>query len=561
MSDSFWQAAGQAAESDWLRGRPRQGDALVSLDDIRALVQHVGPREALSRLEGSFALSLALGDGGQLLAVDRFAIERLCWRRVADAATVAAHWRADHLADIAPAADIDPQALFSYFHFHVIPAPLTVFAGVHRLPAGHMALARGGEVRIEPYWQPRFVPEARPDFGSLKAEFRGLLQASVQRALTASPAACFLSGGTDSSTVAGMIRAATGEGADAFSIGFEAEGYDEMAYARVAAKAFGARHHAYYVTPDDLLRNIPAAAAWHDQPFGNSSLVPALCCAEQARSAGFDHLLAGDGGDELFGGNSRYAKQRVFSWYGGVPSALRGGLIEPVLLRSPLGRLPLLKKGASYVQQARVPMPDRLDLYNLVWRVGVDEVIGHRLLQKVQLDGPANLQRQVWQASKAGTELDTTLVYDWRFTLAENDLPKVTHATAQAGVGTAFPLLDQALVDFSLRLPADYKLRGMGLRWFFKEALRGFLPDEIITKKKHGFGLPFGVWAVRHAGLRALATDSLHGAAERGLLQPAFAQRLVGELLPSHPGYYGELVWIVMMMEQWFRRVRPGYRV
>jgi asparagine synthase (glutamine-hydrolysing) len=128
-------------------------------------------------------------------------------------------------------------------------------------------------------------------------------------------------------------------------------------------------------------------------------------------------------------------------------------------------------------------------------------------------------------------------------------------------MGVGFPLLDRDLLDFSLALPSTLKLKGSQLRWFFKESLRGFLPDEILVKKKHGFGLPFGVWAVRHPGLQALSRDSLHALGERGVVRPAFVARLMSELLPAHPGYYGELVWILMMLEQWLRRARPQLRL
>jgi asparagine synthase (glutamine-hydrolysing) len=101
------------------------------------------------------------------------------------------------------------------------------------------------------------------------------------------------------------------------------------------------------------------------------------------------------------------------------------------------------------------------------------------------------------------------LAYDWRYTLADSDLPKVGGTTQLAGVGVAFPMLDDALLAFSQQLPDDYKLKGLKLRWFFKEALRGFLPEDIITKKKQGFGLPFGVWALRHASLARLADDAM----------------------------------------------------
>ena len=125
----------------------------------------------------------------------------------------------------------------------------------------------------------------------------------------------------------------------------------------------------------------------------------------------------------------------------------------------------------------------------------------------------------------------------------------------------AFPMLDDELLAFSMRLPPDYKLKGLKLRWFFKEALRGFLPDEILAKKKQGFGLPFGVWANRHAGLKALAVDSVRAVGERGLVRRDFIKTLIDTHLPAHPGYYGEMVWILMMLEQWLQQHAPDWKL
>jgi asparagine synthase (glutamine-hydrolysing) len=122
-------------------------------------------------------------------------------------------------------------------------------------------------------------------------------------------------------------------------------------------------------------------------------------------------------------------------------------------------------------------------------------------------------------------------------------------------------MLDTGLLDFAAALPVDYKLRGLKLRWFFKEALRGFLPDAIITKKKQGFGLPFGVWALRHDALRRLAQDALGTLAGRGIVEPAFLRELLDQRLAEHAGYYGEMVWILIMLEHWLRVHAPGYRV
>jgi asparagine synthase (glutamine-hydrolysing) len=451
------------------------------------------------------------------------------------------------------------QAIFDYLYFHAIPSPRTVFAGVARLPPAHMLVFERGQVRVEPYWTPDFDEPGDGDFAALAAEFRSVLKHAVASQLDGSKAACYLSGGTDSSTVAGMIREATGSPASSYSIGFEAEGYDEMAYARLAARRFGCQHHEHYVTPAELVQAMPLVARHYDQPFGNSSALPAYYCAKMAHADGVTRVLAGDGGDELFGGNSRYAKQRVFGWYGALPSPLRRGLAEPLLLSSPAGRLPLLKKGASYVEQARVPMPDRLDLYNLLSRVGAAEVLSPALLAAVDTSLPVSQQRGVWAAAQAGSAINRTLAFDWRYTLAENDLPKVVGSASLAGLEVGFPFLHSAVLAFSMRLPPRYKLRGLKLRWFFKEALRGFLPDEIITKKKHGFGLPYGVWALRDAALREAAREAVQSLVDRGVVRTGFDKRLFGELLPAHPGYYGELVWLLTMLEHWLRGHSPGF--
>ncbi len=516
-----------------------------------------GPKAAAD-VGGDFAVAVREPGGRTLLAVDRFAIRTLCYRVVDGELRYAE--RADELAD-ATGAGLDPQAIFDYLYFHAIPSPRTVFEGVHRLPPAHYALFEDGRLTVAPYWVPEFADDgtgASPD--TLRERFRTLLRESVARQLDGSTPACFLSGGTDSSTVAGMVGEVAGRPAVAYSIGFDAEGYDEMAYARLAAKHFGTEHREYYVTPEDLVRGIPEVAASLDQPFGNSSTLPAYYCALAARKDGVTRLLAGDGGDELFGGNSRYAKQRVFGWYGAVPAALRRTLLEPAFA-SPLGRVPLLKKGASYIEQARVAMPDRLEMYNLLLRLGVANVLEPDFVARISVDAPAREQRAVWQQAITGDALNRNLAFDWRYTLAENDLPKVRSATRLAGVEVGFPLLDRELVDFSLQLPADHKLRGLKLRWFFKDALRGFLPDATIAKKKQGFGLPFGVWLTRHQGLRSLAGDSLASLATRGIVRADFIRELLDRRLAEHPGYYGEMVWILMMLEQWLGSRSKPYAV
>ena len=501
-------------------------------------------------VHGDFAIAVRDGNGRVFLAVDRFSIQTLCYRVVGDAIEV--NTRADGVAG--RGSERDPQAIFDYLYFHCIPAPRTIFKDVRRLPAGHCGKFEHGRLVVERWWNPVFVEDRAAPFEALRDEFLELLRECVKRQIDGGSVACFLSGGTDSSTVAGMAAAVTGRPPHTFSIGFHAEGYDEMHYARIAARHFKTDHYEYYVTPDDLVTSIALVAASYDQPFGNSSVVPAYYCAKLARESGATRILGGDGGDELFGGNSRYAKQRVFGVYGHLPLTFRSSLLEPLLGGSgPFTRLPLIRKAASYVEQARVPMPERLQMYNLLTRLGLAEVLTPEFLRLVDPDSPMRQQRGVYASTDARSLINRMLAFDWKYTLADNDLPKVIGATSLAGISAGLPLLDDSLVDFSLRLEPRLKLKGLTLRWFFKEALRGFLPDEIIAKKKHGFGLPFGPWCLSHPQLHDLARQALDNLAVRGIVRPEFMRDLVRNRLPQAPGYYGEMVWILMMLELWLR--------
>ena len=517
-----------------------------------------GAAGAAQGVSGDFAVALRDETGRVFLAVDRFAVRTLCYRIVDAKLHFSA--RADDLADAD--ADLDPQAIFDYLYFHAIPSPRTVFKDVFRLPPAHYALFENGRLTVAPYWVPEFrEPLGVVSFDGLRVEFRDLLRSAVATQLNGSKPACFLSGGTDSSTVAGMIREACGQPAATYSIGFEANGYDEMEFARIAARRFGTEHHEYYVTPDDLVRSIADVAGYYDQPFGNSSALPAYYCARLAQSDGVQKILAGDGGDELFGGNSRYAMQRIFGWYSAIPPLLRKGVMEPFFEQPAVGRLPLLRKGSGYIGQAKVPMPDRLQMYNLLRRLGTETVLTPEFLARVDQDGPVAQQREVWAQAKAVSQVNRTLAFDWRYTLAESDLPKVCGTTRFAGIDVGFPFLDDRLLEFSMRLPAEYKLKRLKLRWFFKEALRGFLPDEIIAKKKQGFGLPFGVWITQHSALKRLAVDSLGSLSTRGIVKPHFIGTLLETHLAAHPRYYGEMVWILMMLEQWLQRHAPRFKL
>ena len=370
---------------------------------------------------------------------------------------------------------LDPQAVFDYLYFHAIPAPRAIFSDVLRLPAGHSLIVDPQGGKVVRHWTPRFDERRYRVFNDAKEQLRSAIRQAVADAASGEKkTGAFLSGGTDSSTVAGMLGAVTGQPAPAYSIGFEAEGYDEMEYARLSARHFGCDHHEYYVTPDDLIKSIPAIAQHQDQPFGNSSALPAYYCAKMAKEDGCTLLLAGDGGDELFGGNSRYAVQKFLQYYQSVPQGVRR-LIEPLCTDDRfLRRIPGLRQATGYVRHSKDPLPHRLQKMNLLMELGPGNILTAALLSKMDQGAPGRHMQSTWDSCEADSVVDRMLAYDWRYTLADSDLPKVRGAAAMAGIAVCYPLLADDLVDFSMGLPRAWKLKGFRLRWFFKEALCGF---------------------------------------------------------------------------------------
>jgi asparagine synthase (glutamine-hydrolysing) len=511
--------------------------------------------DALSDLHGDYALALIDVERARVvLAVDRMSVRNFVYAQT-EQGIVFGPTCDVVLQHPTVRREVDPQAIYNYLYFHMVPGPSTAFRGLRRVPPGHFVDFERARCSIRAHWRPRFVEDGDEDFTSLKRDFRRALDESVRTFSDEEKCGTFLSGGTDSSTLAGLLGSISGAPAPTFSIGFDAEGYDEIRYARIAAHHFATVHHEYYVTPTDVVDAVPRIAETYDQPFGNASAVPTYYCARLAQMNGIKRMLGGDGGDELYGGNARYARQQQFALYERVPRFLRQGVAEPVARYLPhTGGLPLLRKVRSYVTQAAMPMPERYESYNLLERLDSAAVLTSDFLASVDTRTPINTLRGVYADTNAKSLINRMLSLDFQITLADNDLLKVTRMCELARVDVAFPMLHDEVIDFSLRLSPNQKLRGTRLRYFFKEALKDFLPPEIIAKQKHGFGLPVGAWLQKPDGLRTLAGDTLATLRRRHIVRGEFLDRLLNEHLADHARYYGTMVWILMMLELWLQR-------
>jgi asparagine synthase (glutamine-hydrolysing) len=195
-----------------------------------------------------------------------------------------------------------------------------------------------------------------------------------------------------------------------------------------------------------------------------------------------------------------------------------------------------------------------MEAYNLLVRYNYENVFTSEFLANIDPIQPSVLSRQTYDQTHAHSLINRMLAFDWKFTLADNDLPKVIKACELTGMDVSFPLLNNAIVDFSARLEPQLKLKGTKLRYFFKEALRDFLPDEIIVKQKQGFGLPVGIWLQKHKLLQTLAADSLNDLKSRKIIRSDFIDKLLGQYLYEHASYHGTMIWLLMMLEHWYKQ-------
>ncbi|MBK1642625.1 asparagine synthase [Chromatium okenii] len=536
-------------------GRPRFSQGQQAHDTPAQTVLRLWRqyRQELPRyIHGNFALAvLEPHTQTTFLALDRVGIQTLAFASTPNAGLVFAN-RADVVAahpDISAA--IDPQGIFNYLYFFVVPAPGSIFQGVSKMLPGEWVCARAGVVTRAFYWHLNYRDAPRADFNAQAAHFKQLLRDGVARATGTDKVAAFLSGGTDSSTVAGILTEVQGKPARTYSIGFAADGFDEMEYARLAAHHFGLDAQEYYLTPDDVLTAIPLIAQQYDEPFANESAVAAYFCARCAQADGYDVMLGGDGGDEIFGGNERYAKQRIFEYYQAIPRLLRENLIEPITGLPGMAQFTPTRKLQSYVRQARIPLPARMETYNFIYRQPLTEMFHPEFLATINPGAPLLLLKDPYERAATTHFINQMLHLDIKFTLADNDLRKVTGMVEAAGMTVRYPLLDDALLDFSGEVPPNWKVKGHYLRWFFKTALRGYLPDAIIDKEKHGFGLPFGLWLREHTALRERMADRLADISRRGWLRPAYIEQMRHAHQTEHATYFGRMLWLLLTLEEW----------
>ncbi|MEV7968949.1 asparagine synthase (glutamine-hydrolyzing) [Sphaerisporangium sp. NPDC088356] len=514
--------------------------------------------DMVHRLRGMF--TFAVWDRARqrlIVARDRIGKKPLYWR--SDRASI---WFGSELKSLAqdPAMrrEVDPVALDHYLTYQYVPAPWSIYQGVHKLPPAHVLIWEQGRVTVRRYWRLDRTPEPVVDEREAEERLRELLlEATRVRMVSERPIGAFLSGGIDSSAIVAAMAMQSREKVKTFCVGFEDSRYDERHKARMVADRYSTDHHELVVT-SDLLDVLPRLA-WHfDEPFADSSAIPSFYVARMSRRH-VTVVLNGDGGDECFGGYRRYAVMNQSRRIPRMPRALaaatgRAGSL--VVERSEFGSF--ARRFGRTLQFAATPPSRRYPrLMSCFTPEQKWEIYSDALRERLAGVDSYGLLEDVFDASSADSDLGRVLDVDTVTYLPNDLLVKVDITTMANSLEARSPFLDHHLMEWAARLPAAHQVRGDQTKVLLKRAVAPWLPEKLMRYPKQGFGVPLAAWL--RGELRELAHDVLTDdtARARGL----FRQATVRDLLRRHldGGDHSARLWTLLQFELWHRaHATPG---
>jgi len=423
-------------------------------------------------------------------------------------------------------------ALQEYLALGYVPAPLTLFEGIEKLLAGHFLIAEKGQTAIHKYWE---VPIGEVEEHSEEewlAQIRTKLLETVKMQLISDvPLGAFLSGGIDSSTIVALMAQLTGGAVKTYSIGYEGDQayYNELPYAKVVAETFATDHHEIVVKPEvsDLLPKL----IWHlDEPIADSACLTTFLVSRLARES-VTVILSGVGGDELFGGYRRYLGESVQRWYRFVPGPVRRKLLPALFRRIPQDRTSAWKDYARYAAAFMKtadedPAVRYMSYVTLLSPPAQDALLVSEAKSSSKGNGTAAVALLRYFAQCKTTDpLSRTIFVDLKTSLPDDLLALTDRMSMAASIECRAPLVDFELVEMASRMPSQFKVRGLNMKYLLKKAVAPWLPREIIDRKKRGFGAPIGGWLRKELRPLTLELLSEGQVRQRGLFQwPAIRQ-------------------------------------
>jgi asparagine synthase (glutamine-hydrolysing) len=529
-----------------------QGDTEV----LAHLYEERGPRFA-GDLRGMFAVAIVdLKRRRIVLARDRFGIKPLYYRLHGGTLSFASELKA-LLPQPGVSREVDPLALECFLAYSFVPAPLSIFREVRKLEPGSTFcwdIDGGGEPQIERYARPRPVDASdvrRESEEELAEELRERLRDSVRAHMIADvPVGVLLSGGVDSCTLAALASEVNGR-VSTFTIGYDEPGFDERSLARLVSERYDTDHHELVLRPD-AVELLPAVSAAFDEPFADSSAIPAFLVSSLARQ----HVkvaLSGEGGDELFGGYNYYAGHALARRLAPLATLARP-FVE--LLPTSTGQASSFDwRAKRFVRHARLSALER----HCAWKsVFTPEERAALVLPDHRAGvGAIELLREPFGESEGAEELARVMGLDMRVFMVDDMLVKTDRASMAHSLEARVPLLDPVVAELALALPSRLKVRGMAKKRLLRRAVAPLLPREILEGKKRGFSAPIGGWLQNELLPMTREVLSAENLGNQGFFDPSVVTRLIDDHVAGQADN-SRKIWALLTFSLWQERYAAG---
>jgi asparagine synthase (glutamine-hydrolysing) len=538
----------------------------------------------VDHLNGMYAF--ALWDSRKkklLIARDRFG-EKPLYYGIFDGKLIYASEPKALLAHPSVKAELNLDALRHYLSFDYVPAPMSIYKGINKLPASHLLTVEKGEVNTRRYWNltwskseppasaggflsaqngngsPSTLATARvsASFETAASDLEVLLSDAVRMRLVSDvPLGILLSGGIDSSTVAAFAIHHATEKVKTFSIGFEEDSFDESKYARAVARHLGTEHYEERLSAEKAGDLISEIGKWLDEPLSDGSLIPTYLLSRFVRQ----HVtvaLGGDGGDELFAGYPMYYGHKMAAVYDSIPRFIRSGVIEPVVNALPVStrNLSFDYKAKRFVAAAKFDTVERHHSWFGSFSAGKhDRLLTPEVLNSTQSDVYRGA-RELLDLTDAIDTIERMQFLDINFYMAEDILTKVDRAAMAVSLETRAPFLDPRVAQFAASIPLEYKLKGNKGKYILKKAVADLLPAAILQRPKKGFGIPIAEWL--KGRLKPLLHDLLaeKRLKNQGIFDPDYVAQLIREHESGAASHHKEL-WTLLVFQLWWDNFLP----
>ncbi len=451
--------------------------------------------------------------------------------------------------------EINPDALQHYLSYDYVPAPLSIYKGINKLPAAHRLVWEHGKIKSIRYWNLSFQKNGKkPSIKEASETIREKLSESVKMRMMADvPLGVLLSGGIDSSSIAAFAQQHSNQKIKTFSIGFEEDSFDESKYAREVANHLGTEHYEDKLSVSTAKKLILDIGEWMDEPLSDGSLIPTFLLSSFVRK----HVtvaLGGDGGDEIFAGYPTYYGHKVARLYDSIPNFVRSGVIEPIVnnLSVSTDNLSFDYKAKRFVSASKFDLVERHHSWFGSFSKLEKEALLTDSVQYVTKDIDIYKgAKELLVNCNVENQIEQMQYLDMNYYLAEDILTKVDRASMAVSLEVRAPFLDHNLAEYVAGLPAEYKLRGSVTKYILKKSVAGLLPPNIVKRPKKGFGIPIAKWL--KGSLNPLMHDML--SPSRLIIQDLFNYEYIQELMREHEqgiaNHYKQL-WTLLVFQLWY---------